>query len=102
MANASLSPSSRDDVLVIYVPSSTTPIVDKHQLKLKFKLAILDDIENKKRHEIKEQADEIKKLLSMRTERFIVIAHGVTKSHLANEGTFSGDKKLLSSNFAHK
>jgi hypothetical protein len=49
MANASLSPSSRDDDIVIYVPSSTTPIVDKQQLKLKFKLVILDDIENKKK-----------------------------------------------------
>ncbi len=77
MANASLSSFSRDDDLVIYVSSSTIPIVDKHQLKLKFKLAILDNIENKKRHEIR-------KLLSMRTERFIVIAHGVTKSHLAS------------------
>jgi hypothetical protein len=35
-------------IFVIYVPSSATPIVDKQQLKLKFKLAILDDIENKK------------------------------------------------------
>ncbi len=55
MANASLSPSSRDDDLVIYVPSSATSIVDIQQLNLKFKLVILDDIENKKnRHELKE------------------------------------------------
>ena len=84
MANASLPSSSRDDDLVIYVPSSATPTVDKEQLKFKFKLASIDDMENKKIHLLKEKANEIKKLLSMRTDRFTIAAHGVTKSHLAN------------------
>jgi hypothetical protein len=55
MVNVSLSSFYRDDDLVIYVPSSATSIVDIQQLNLKFKLVILDDIENiKKRHELKE------------------------------------------------
>ncbi len=61
----------------INVLSSTTPTSNKQQLKLKFKLATFDDIDNRKRHEIKEMADEIKKLLSLRIDRYTVVAHVV-------------------------
>jgi hypothetical protein len=60
-------------------------------------LPIFDDIDNRKRHEIKEMADEIKKLLSLRIDRYTVVAHGVTKSHLANWwSNFGFPKEIVS------
>ena len=83
MASDSLSLSSTDDDQVINVSPPATSTVNKERLKLMFKLAIIDDVENKKRHEIKAKIDEIKKLLNRRTDRYKVVAHGVDKSHLA-------------------
>ena len=54
MASGSLSLSSTDDDQVINVSVPATPTVNKEQLKLRFKLAIIDDIESKTRYEIKE------------------------------------------------
>ena len=84
MASDSLSLSSTDDDQVINVSPPATSTVNKERLKLMFKLAIIDDVENKKRHEIKPKIDEIKKLLNRRTDRYKVVAHGVDKSHLAS------------------
>ena len=81
MANGSLSLSSTDDDRVINVSPPATLTVNKEQLKLKFKLAIIDDIESKTRYEIKEKMDETKKLLGRRTDRYKVVAHGVDKTH---------------------
>ncbi|CAF1196177.1 unnamed protein product [Didymodactylos carnosus] len=83
MARANLSSSSIDDDLVIDSPPPATQPINKEQLKLKFKLAVIDDIENQKGREVKEKTDEIKSLLSKRTDRFTVVAHGVTKPHVA-------------------
>ena len=104
MASANFSSSSIDDDLVIDSPPSTAQTINKEQLKLKFKLAIIDDIENKRRHEVKEKTDEIKRLLSKRTDRFTVVAHGITKSHVASwwsnfgfaKETISGEIFLVS------
>ena len=84
MASGSLSLSSTDDDQVVNVSPPTTPTLNKEQLKLKFKLAIIDDIESKTSYEMIEKIDEIKKLLSRRTDRYKVVAHGVDKSHLAS------------------
>ena len=83
MASGSLSLSSTDDDQVINVSPPATPIVNKEQLKLKLKLATMDDIESKTRYEIKEKINEIKKLLGRRTDRYKVVAQGVDKSRLS-------------------
>ncbi|CAF1365319.1 unnamed protein product [Didymodactylos carnosus] len=83
MARANLSSSSIDDDLVIDSPPPATQPINKEQLKLKFKLAVIDDIEDQKGREVKEKTNEIKSLLSKRTDRFTVVAHGVTKPHVA-------------------
>ena len=88
MASDSLSLFSTYDDQFVNVSPPATPTVNKEQLKLIFKLATIDDVENKKRHEIKAKIDEIKKLLSRRTDRYKVvhmkINHGVDKSQLAS------------------
>ena len=63
MASDSLSLSLTDDDQVINVSPPATPTINKEQLKLMFKLATIDDAENKKRHEIKAKIDEIKKVI---------------------------------------
>ena len=83
MANNNLPSSSRTNDLIIDDSPPEAQAIHNEQLKLKFRLAIIDDVENKKRHEIKEKSEEIKKLLSIRTDRFTIVAHGATKSHLA-------------------
>ncbi|CAF4794284.1 unnamed protein product [Rotaria sp. Silwood1] len=83
MASPNLSLSSTDDDILVDITSSSTSTLHKEQLKSKFKLAIIDDIEKKTRNEIKEKAEEIKKLLSLRVDRYTVTAHGVSKTHLA-------------------
>ncbi|CAF1591790.1 unnamed protein product [Rotaria magnacalcarata] len=81
--NVDLLSSSTDDEVVIEINSSATEI-DMEQLKEKFQLARIDDIENKKPAEIKTKSDQIKRLLCKRNPQFSVIAHGVTKTHLAS------------------
>lgn len=84
MASNNLSSSPTANNLIIDLSSPATQTIHKEQLKLKLKLAVIDDIENKKRHEIRDKTDEIKRLLSIRNDRFTIVAHGVTKSHLAS------------------
>lgn len=84
MANNNLPSSSRINEFTIDDSPLQTQAIHNEQLKLKFRLAIIDDVENKKRQEIKEKSEEIKKLLSIRSNRFTIIAHGTTKSHLAS------------------
>ncbi|CAF1266528.1 unnamed protein product [Adineta ricciae] len=85
MANANLSSSSMEDDLIIdSSPPSTTQTYTKEQLKLKFKLANIDEISNKKAKDIKEKTEEIKRLLSRRTDRFTIVANGINKTHLAS------------------
>jgi hypothetical protein len=83
MASNNIVLSSRTDDPIDATPRAT-PTTSNEQLKRKFKLATIDDVENKKRHQIKEKSDEIKRLLSLRIDRFTIIAHGVTKHHLAS------------------
>lgn len=104
MANNNLPSSSRTNDLIIDDSPPEAQAIHNEQLKLKFRLAIIDDVENKKRHEIKEKSEEIKKLLSIRTDRFTIVAHGATKSHLASwwsnfgfaKETISGDSFIVS------
>lgn len=83
MTSIDLSPSSTEDELVVDISSPPT-IIDKEKLKLKFQLACIDDVDNKKRMEIKAQSDQIKQLLCKRIARFTAVTHGVTKTHLAS------------------
>ncbi|CAF1433590.1 unnamed protein product [Rotaria sordida] len=83
MTSIDLSPPSTDDDVIIDISSSTTEEIDREQLKLKFRLALIDDVDNKKTSEIKAKSDQIRKLLCQRINRFTVVAHGVTKTHLA-------------------
>ncbi|CAF1049622.1 unnamed protein product [Adineta steineri] len=83
MTSPNLSLSSNDDEIALDITSPTSRL-QKEQLKSKFRLAAIDDIEKKSRYEIKEKADEIKRLLCMRVGRYTVNASGVTKSHLAS------------------
>ncbi|CAF4302813.1 unnamed protein product, partial [Rotaria sp. Silwood2] len=82
MTSIDLSPPSTDDDVIIDISSSTTEEIDKEQLKLKFRLALIDDVDNKKTSEIKAKSDQIIKLLCQRIDRFTVVGHGVTKTHL--------------------
>lgn len=63
--------------------SSDLSSLNKERLRTKFRLAFLDDIENKKRRHLIDNATKIKDLLALRSNRFTVVAHGVTKSHVA-------------------
>ncbi|CAF3499001.1 unnamed protein product [Rotaria sp. Silwood2] len=84
MACENLSPSSTDNDFIIDISSSATKRNEKEQLKLKFHLAIIDDIDKNNIKETKEKANKIKILLSKRIDRFTVTAHGITKTHLAS------------------
>ena len=84
MVSGNLSLPSTDDDQIINVSLPTTPIVNKEQLKLKSKLATIDDVGSKTRYGIKEKINEIKKLLGRRTDRYKVVAHGVDRSHLTS------------------
>ncbi|CAF1219375.1 unnamed protein product [Rotaria sordida] len=57
MTNVDLPPTSRDDDVIIDISSSTTEEIDREQLKLKFRLALIDDVDNKKTSEIKAKSD---------------------------------------------
>ncbi|CAF1018582.1 unnamed protein product [Rotaria sordida] len=57
MTNVDLSPTSRDDDVIIDISSSTTEEINREQLKLKFRLALIDDVDNKKTSEIKAKSD---------------------------------------------
>ncbi|CAF3221229.1 unnamed protein product, partial [Rotaria sp. Silwood2] len=72
MTSIDLSPPSTDDDVIIDISSSTTEEIDKEQLKLKFRLALIDDVDNKKTSEIKAKSDQIIKLLCQRIDRFTV------------------------------
>ena len=77
MSSIDLPPWSTNDV-IIDIFSSTTGPIDREQLKLKFRLAIIDDVD-KKISEIKVKSDQIRNLFCQRIDRFIVFAHNVTK-----------------------
>ncbi|CAF1299481.1 unnamed protein product [Rotaria sordida] len=84
----------------VFINDSSPPATitfDNQQLKSKLKFAILDDIDRKKGCEVKEAADEIKKLLSKRIDRYTVAAHGITKTHPAAWWlTFGFAKEIVS------
>ncbi|CAF3326372.1 unnamed protein product [Rotaria sp. Silwood2] len=63
--------------------SSSTQILTTEDVKSKFKLAVLDDINNKKPHQVKELADGIQKLLNKKIDRYNVVSHGIDKLHMA-------------------
>ncbi|CAF4586328.1 unnamed protein product, partial [Rotaria sp. Silwood2] len=68
MTSIDLSPPSTDDDVIIDISSSTTEEIDREQLKLKFRLTLIDDVDNKKNNELID---------------LLLFAHGVTKTHLA-------------------
>ncbi|CAF4046904.1 unnamed protein product [Rotaria sordida] len=57
MTNVDLSPTSTDDDVIIDISSSTTEEINRERLKLKFRLALIDDVDNKKTSEIKAKSD---------------------------------------------
>ena len=60
--NGDLSASSIDDDIIIEIPSSPTEKFDKEHLKLKFKLASIDEIDNAKKNRNKKQERANKKV----------------------------------------
>lgn len=82
MTSINLSPSSTHDDLAIDISLSIIETINKEQLKIKFKLASIDDIHNKTKYEIKAKSDEIKGLLSKRIGRYAVVMPMLLLKHI--------------------